>query len=106
MRGQVQLFTCDRKFKKALTKNDVEKLTQQSKTSYNSLSSSGLISKLLISSTNDRILAQHPHSNRATVATTLVSNSTASGKITATLTNWEEKLFYLSLYLLLSEAKQ
>lgn len=91
IRGQVQLFTRDRKFKKALAKKDVEMLAQQSKTSYNSLSSSNLISKLLIVSPSGRILAQHPHNNISTYANTLISNAISSGKITATLANWEEK---------------
>ncbi|MEE9337569.1 MAG: methyl-accepting chemotaxis protein [Methylococcaceae bacterium] len=89
MRSQVQLFTRDRSFKKALLKNDAEKLAEQSKTSYNSLSSLGLISNLLITSTSGNILAEFPNNNTNSSANSLVSEAETTGKITAKLTNWQ-----------------
>ncbi len=60
MRSQVQLFTRDRSFKKALLKYNEEKLAEQSKTSFNALSSLGLSSNLLITNTAGKILAEQP----------------------------------------------
>ncbi len=89
MRSQVQLFTRDRSFKKALLKNNLEKLAEQSKTSYNALSSLGLSSNLLITNTAGKILAEQPKNNTNTSANSLVSEAVTSGKITSKLTNWE-----------------
>ena len=89
MRSQVQLFTRDRSFKKALLKKDVEALAEQSKTSYNSLSSLGLISNLLITTTSGNILAEFPNNNTNSSANSLVSEAETTGKITAKLTNWQ-----------------
>ncbi len=89
MRSQVQLFTRDRSFKKALIKNNLEKLAEQSKTSYNALSSLGLSSNLLITNTTGKILAEQPQNNTNTSANSLVSDAVTSGKITSKLTNWE-----------------
>jgi methyl-accepting chemotaxis protein len=91
MRSQVQLFSRDRHLKKALVANDKDKLAEQSKTSYNSLSSTGLISSLLITSTSGEILAEQPTSNYSSSASTLISGAVASGKITAKLTNWQDE---------------
>ncbi len=91
MRTQVQLFTRDRSFKKALVKNDLGKLTQQSKTSYNSLSSLELASTLLIASTTGDILAEHPYKNSTSSANHLVTQSVSTGKITAGLTHWQDE---------------
>jgi len=89
MRGQVQLFTRDRSFKKALIKKNIDRLTQQSKTSYNVLSSLELASSLLITSTTGNILAQHPYKNISSSANSLIANAISTGKITANLANWE-----------------
>lgn len=89
MRSQVKLFTRDRSFKKALIKNDTKKLDEQSKTSYNSLSSLGLVSNVLITTTTGNILAEQPNNKTNISADSLVSNSVTSGKITARLTNWK-----------------
>lgn len=89
MRSQVKLFTRDRSFKKALLKNNLEKLSEQSNTSYNALSSLGLISNLLITNTAGKILAEQPQNNTIASANSLVSEAITSGKITSKLTNWE-----------------
>ncbi len=91
MRSQAQLFARDRSFKKALLKNNLEKLAEQSKTSYNSLSSLGLSSNLLIINTAGKILAEQPKKNTNTSANSLVSEAVTSGKITSKLTTWEEE---------------
>jgi methyl-accepting chemotaxis protein len=91
MRAQVQLFTRDRSFKKALVKNDLEKLAQQSKTSYNSLSSLELVSTLIVASTTGDVLAEHPYKNSTNSANHLVTQAVSTGKITAGLTNWQEE---------------
>ncbi len=89
MRGQVQLFSRDRNFKKALVKHDVGKLAEQSKTSYNALSSVGLISSLLITSSTGDILTEQPSKSASSSASSLVSEAIKSGKITTRLTNWQ-----------------
>lgn len=87
MQAQVQLFTCDRSFKKALAKSNQDKLAEQSKTSYNSLSSSGLISELLVTSTTGHVLAQHPNNNNLSSVNHMVESAISLGEITAGITN-------------------
>ncbi|MCF6203671.1 MAG: methyl-accepting chemotaxis protein [Methylococcaceae bacterium] len=104
MRSQVQLFTRDRSFKKALLKYNEEKLAEQSKTSFNALSSLGLSSNLLITNTAGKILAEQPKKNTNT-ANSLVSEAVTSGKITSRLTNWEGEAVLSVVFPILKRGK-
>jgi methyl-accepting chemotaxis protein len=105
MRGQVQLFARDRQFKKALINNDLDKLAEQTKTSYNSLSSLELISNILITSPDGRLLTQHPYKNTSSSVNALVAEAESTGKITANLANWEGKTYLSVVFPILKRGK-
>lgn len=92
MRGQQQLFARDRVFKKALAAADTTRTQLNSQTSYNALTANGLISHLLITSTNGQIVAAHPEDASTAPVDDLIADSMASGKVTANIMKWDQKL--------------